>query len=35
MSVHGKHYRTIWLKEDAPNIVQISTKPLVPEGEPS
>ena len=23
MNVHGKHYRTIWLKEDDPSVVQI------------
>ena len=30
MKVHGKHYRTIWLSEDNPNVVQIIDQRLLP-----
>ena len=30
MKVHGKHYRTIWLKEGDPNIVQIIDQRYLP-----
>ena len=30
MKVHGRHYRTIWLKDDDPNIVQIIDQRYLP-----
>ncbi|WP_119069912.1 S-methyl-5-thioribose-1-phosphate isomerase [Aggregatilinea lenta] len=30
MNVHGKHYRTIWLKEDDPRVVQIIDQSILP-----
>jgi methylthioribose-1-phosphate isomerase len=30
MKVHGKHFRTIWLKEDDPNVVQIIDQRYLP-----
>ena len=30
MNVHGKHYRTIWLKEEDPTVVQIIDQRLLP-----